>query len=202
MRHFSVMLPTGQIRHHKNSRYVADLRSLVSFSSERTTMNLHNHFRKHRRCSKYDRSALVMLPVFSSDTVHKPNFIFPLPCGDAICRQPPGIKGFREGWDLYNKQLCLYFRMDALLVMINLVVGCNIASVTEGSWRNWYPFVSGPLYWIVSLCQILVWRMWCAISSTQSAGRYCTAVRRTSGVYFWSYYVRKLSNGVSFTYKF
>jgi hypothetical protein len=79
-----------------NSGYAADLRSLVTFSTEKTANNVHNHFRKWTRCWTYERSALAKLAVFSSDAVSSElcfclfsllgnhenlfNFIFPQPC--------------------------------------------------------------------------------------------------------------------------
>jgi len=80
-------------------------------------------------------------------------------------------------------------------------------SVTGGSWRNWQPLASSPLYRTVSLCHIMVWRMLCAVGSTQSAWRSCTAITRTRGVEQehtspWIYYNRELPNGMIFAYFF
>jgi hypothetical protein len=128
---------------------------------------------------------------------------------DAICRKPPGIKRFREGWDLYNKQLCLYFRVHALLVMINRVVGCNIACtlVSQEAAEEIGILWSPVLHTEVSLYHIMVWRTLCAVGSTQSAWRSCTAITRTRGIEQghtspWTYYIRKLPNGVIFAYIF
>jgi hypothetical protein len=63
------MLPACHIRHRINYGYAAYLRSLINFSVEKTAKNLHNHFRKLHWCAKYERSALIKLPVFSSDMV-------------------------------------------------------------------------------------------------------------------------------------
>ena len=80
-------------------------------------------------------------------------------------------------------------------------------TVTGGSWRNWYPLVSSPLYRTVSLCCIMVWRMLCAVGSTQSAWRSCTAIIRTRGVELghtppWAYDIRKLPSGMIYAYFF
>jgi hypothetical protein len=174
------MLLVGHIRHRINSGYAAYLRSIISFSVEKTTKNLRNHFRKQHRYSKYECSSLVKLPVFSSDTVPTKlcfRLFSPVPwkliqfyispaVRDAICRKPPGIKRFREGWELYNKQLCLYFRVHALFLMINRVVGCNIACtlVSQGAAEETGTLWS-PVFHTEQFLYVILWSEECYVQS-------------------------------------